>query len=281
MTFGPNPWQQRSWDARAAGNFICGGAGAGLLVFTALSGAQGAAAALLTLVGLGLTGIGLLLVWLEIGRPWRAINVLRNPRSSWMSREAWVAMALFPVGLLAAWGLRPAAWLVAALALLFVLCQARMLQAAKGIPAWREPLTTPLIVLTGLAEGGALFWMAEAWHGLGSGLLGLAFGALVLMRALLSRAWRTRVAATWVPRPVRWLDKAAVPLALWGGLLPLVLITLAAVTQRDATLALAAWALAGALVLASGAWFKFSLVTRAAFNQGFTLVQLPVRGARR
>jgi hypothetical protein len=35
------------------------------------------------------------------------------------------------------------------------------------------------------------------------------------------------------------------------------------------------------LVLASGAWFKFSLVTRAAFNQGFTLVQLPVRGARR
>ena len=25
--FGPNPWQQTSWDWRAAGNFICGGAG--------------------------------------------------------------------------------------------------------------------------------------------------------------------------------------------------------------------------------------------------------------
>ena len=30
-----------------------------------------------------------------------------------------------------------------------------------------------------------------------------------------------------------------------------------------------------------GLWFKFTLVTRAAFNQGFALPHLPVRGVRR
>ena len=43
MTYGPNPWQQQSWDGRAAGNFIGGGAGCGLLVFATLAGGGGAA----------------------------------------------------------------------------------------------------------------------------------------------------------------------------------------------------------------------------------------------
>ena len=33
--------------------------------------------------------------------------------------------------------------------------------------------------------------------------------------------------------------------------------------------------------LAAGLWFKFTLVTRAAFNQGFALPHLPVRGVPR
>jgi hypothetical protein len=45
--------------------------------------------------------------------------------------------------------------------LAFVYCQARILQAATGIPAWREPLIVPLIVATGLAEGAGL-WMLLA-----------------------------------------------------------------------------------------------------------------------
>ena len=39
--------------------------------------------------------------------------------------------------------------------------------------------------------------------------------------------------------------------------------------------------LAGVLALAGGAWFKFVLITRVAFNQGFALPHLPVRGVRR
>ena len=33
--------------------------------------------------------------------------------------------------------------------------------------------------------------------------------------------------------------------------------------------------------VAAGGWFKFTLITRAGFNQGFALARLPVRGVRR
>jgi len=78
MSYGPAPWQQAHWDWRAAGNFIFGGAGAGLLVATPYAGAQGLANTLLVLAGMGLIGLGLLCVWLEIGRPLRAMNVMRR-----------------------------------------------------------------------------------------------------------------------------------------------------------------------------------------------------------
>ena len=39
--------------------------------------------------------------------------------------------------------------------------------------------------------------------------------------------------------------------------------------------------LAAIAIVATGWWFKFALVTRAAFNQGFALPRLPVRGGRR
>ena len=152
MSFGPNPWQQQSWDARAAANFMAGGAGAGLIVFTAFAGGPRWAFA----VGAALVGLGLLSVALEMGRPLRALNVYRHPQRSWMSREAMAALALFAAAAAAWAGMTLAGTVAAAVALVFVYCQGRMLQAAKGIPAWREPLIVPLIMTTGLAEGGGL-----------------------------------------------------------------------------------------------------------------------------
>ncbi len=102
------------------------------------------AATLLVLAGLGLVGLGLLCVWLEIGRPLRALNVFRKPGASWMSREAMVSLLLFPLGLGLALGLRTWAAPLLFVALGYLYCQARMVQAGKGIPAWREPLTVPL-----------------------------------------------------------------------------------------------------------------------------------------
>ena len=210
MSFGPNPWHQQSWDARAAGNFMCGGAGSGLIVFAALAGGP----TWLLPAGAALVGLGLLSVFLEIGRPLRAMNVVRHPARSWMTREAMVAPLLF-AAVAAAWFAGPkAGWLSllpALAALAFVYCQARLLQAAKGIPAWREPLTVPLVVATGLAEGGGLWLLLASTAGPAGALPWLAF----------------------------------------------------------------------ALALAGGLWFKFTLVTRGAYNQGFALPHLPVRGVRR
>ncbi|MGB3429111.1 MAG: hypothetical protein WBA53_13160, partial [Burkholderiaceae bacterium] len=93
MSFGPKPWQQTSWDWRAAGNFIGGGAGTGLVMFTAVSGVQGTVAAVLLLAGLALVGLGLTCVWAELGRPLRALHVFFNPRTSWMMRESIAATA--------------------------------------------------------------------------------------------------------------------------------------------------------------------------------------------
>lgn len=276
--YGPKPWQQTSWDARAAGNFIGGGMGGSLIVFAALSGAAGPALSALLLSGLGLVGLGLLCVALELGRPLRAIRVLRNPRTSWMAREAWTAMLLFPIGLVAAAGAPRLVWISAALALVFVYCQARLLQAAKGIPAWREPLLRSLLVTTGLAEGSGVFLLAAPLHGAATGATLVLFVALVVARFAVWVAYRRRLAGRVAPGAQAALDAAGRVLILGGTLLPLVL---AAVATFAGALALTIAALAGLLAALAGAWVKLVIVTRAGFNQGFALAHLPVRNARR
>ncbi|EME68522.1 phenylacetyl CoA [Paramagnetospirillum caucaseum] len=127
-----SPHRQASWDWRAAGNFIGGGAGSGLLVLAFAAGLPPGPAAL---AGGALIGLGLACVWLEIGKPWRAINVFFHPQTSWMTREGILAMALYAVGggavLLNSSGLLGLMALVAAG---FVWCQGRILTSARGHP---------------------------------------------------------------------------------------------------------------------------------------------------
>jgi len=280
--FGPNPWQQTSWDWRAAGNFIGGGAGTGLLIVSALFAAPGGPASApswLLLVALALVGLGLLCVWLEIGRPWRALHVFFNPRTSWMSREAFVGLFLFPAGLLALLGLGGWLWVTAVLALAFLYCQSRMLPAARGIPAWRPRLLTPLMLATGLCEGSGLFVLLGLIHGQASGAaLGL-FALLLLVRIVLWTLYRRQVNASLVARARTSLDQAGRWLLLAGTLAPAVLLGVGAWLPDAGTQAALA-ALAGASAVVAGAYFKYTLVTRASFNQGFALTKLPVRGVR-
>lgn len=280
MSFGPNPWQQASWDWRAAGNFIGGGAGCGLLLLAAVSGAQGSLRQATIVLALALVASGLLCVWAEIGRPWRAINVLFNPRTSWMSREAALAPLLLASGALwlagAAWAAVPAALL----ALGFLYCQARILQAAKGIPAWREPLTVALLVATGLAEGAGLFWLLAPGWGQGTTLLWAAFGVLLALRFMLGVAWYARLSRQLRPRPLQAVNQAGRAFNA-GSLLPLAIVLWLLVLPPAPGWAFALQLLAGGLAALGGAAFKFMLITRAGFNQGFALTHLPVRGVRR
>ena len=284
MSFGPKPWQQTVWDWRAAGNFIGGGAGSGLIVFAALSHILGGNAILQFTCGSALVAFGLLCVWLEIGRPMRALHVFFHPQRSWMSREAFVATLLLPSGIAAAAGIR-GVWAVAALlALAYMYCQARILKASKGIPAWREPRLVPLIVVTALSEGAGLFLLSSPLSGSASAALLIVTGVLLIVRWVLWRVYRRQISRRIALPALNALDAAARWLQWLGTLAPLLLLALSLTLLASAAMpppvALAVAALGGVGALLTGAWFKFSLITRAAFNQGFAISQLPVRGVR-
>ncbi len=284
MSYGPTPWVQRHWDLRAAANFVAGGAGSGLVIVSVMSGASGRPAAVALLAGLALVGLGLFAVWLEIGRPLRAINVFANPRTSWMSREAIAAVVLGVLAVAGAWAhaagsaFAPVLGGLAALAALaFVWCQGRILRAAKGIPAWRSPVTPALIVATAIAEGAGLWWIAAAWHAQGT-RVGLAvFGVLLVVRLVAWLAYRRSIAAN--ARASAALSLPGRALAVGGTFVPLTLVAIAAVSASEGTV-LGLAAAAGALALAAGAWFKAAMILRGAFNQGFAIPRMPVRGKR-
>lgn len=264
--FGPNPWQQAHWDWRAATNFILGGTGSGLIVAAALALTAPPVTRLALLAGLLLVAAGLGTVWLEIGRKLRAANVFFNPLTSWMTRESYAAGLLFALGGCAL--ALEAAWLAYAAALaaaLFAWCQARILRASKGIPAWRLPQVVPLVAATALAEGaGLLTFLDQGRPALG--LLALA----VLARAI---AWSGYRAALRQPGSRAALEGPGRALMQAGTIAPLALGLAALFVPQVAPLA-------GLAALLTGWWLKFVLVTRAALNQGFSLPQLPVRGTR-
>lgn len=274
VPYGPNPWQQRHWDARAAANFVCGGMGSGLIVAAALAGASGPALAAPMASGVALIALGLASVFAELGRPLRAANVVINPRTSWMSREALVAPLLLACALAAAAGYAVFAYIAAALALAFVYCQGRMVQASRGIPAWRNPSVPVLFVATGLAEGFGLWHVVAAFTGARAAWLAAAFGVLLVVRIVLYRGYRRQLGKALHRDAAAALDRAG-RLLLWAGtLVPLALLASAAVLPGAPWLAAAA----GLLAAAAGAWFKATLMLRAGHNQGFALPHMPVRG---
>jgi phenylacetyl-CoA:acceptor oxidoreductase subunit 2 len=192
-----------------------------------------------------------------------------------MSREAIVAVLLMATGVAAALPDEIFGWIACALALAFAYCQARMLCAARGIPAWREPLVVPLIVVTALAEGGGLLLVAGPWLGAANRSLVLALGVLLLVRWLTWLAYRRRLRTATGGGAA--LDRAGRVLQLAGSLAPLALLGASAL-MGDAGAPFAA--LAGLMAAGAGAYTKLLLITRAGYNQGFALARLPVRGVR-
>ena len=229
---------QTNWDVRAALNFMCGGTGAGLMIAAAILGLPNTA----ILLALALIGCGLGAVWLELGKPFRAMHVFFNPFTSWMARESFAAVLLFALGL-GTFLMRELLFGAALAAVVFLYCQARMLHGGKVIPAWRAPETVMRLVTTGLAEGTGLALAFDS-----SGLALALFTVAVIARALAGSGWLT------IP--------AVLALVAIGAFMPY------------------AAAAGGLVVLVEGWQFKFALVTRKSHKQGFTLPRLPVRGTR-
>lgn len=273
---GVAPWLQEAWDLRAAGNFIGGGAGSGLLLASALAAWAGQPSRCAVLLGLVLVGAGLSSVALELGRPFRSLHVFFGGRRSWMTREAFVALVMFPLGVASL--LVPVLMPYLAIpAAAYMYCQARMLRESKGIPAWRDSAITPVIIASALTEGSGLLIAVLAI----SGLVVAQWMAWLLLVVAVARlvawlAYHRRLAGGGAPARVPPLLARFTPRFLLGGhALPAVLLG-AALLVPDVAAPLAA--LAGLVAVLAGWVMKGFIVTKIAFNQGFAIPVTPVRG---
>ncbi len=276
---------QTFWDWRAAMNWCFGGLAGGTIFAAWVASWVGliepARLPGLYLLGAGLMSIGLVCVFLKIGRQVRFWRAFARPNTSWMSRELYVVVVLF--GALAVelvWRHPIIETVIAFAAVAFVYCQAQILHAAKGIPAWRAPLIPAMILASGLFEGvgmvalltGLVPSMVKASVMIaGAGLL------LTLVNAALFHRYRSTARQGGIPPLARRaLDDLAPIVHSMGHGLPALLFFVALVAPIDPATLLP---LAGISALAGGFWWKFVVVTRASFQQGFALPRAPQRGS--
>jgi Fe-S-cluster-containing dehydrogenase component/DMSO reductase anchor subunit len=288
--------RQTLWDYRAAMNFILGGMSSGLAVAAYLAYLYGRADGDWLFPGMGVGGlhllylvagigmaVGLFFVFLEIARKLRFIYVLRRPNSSWMTRETY-AVALFYPALLAdlIWPHPVLHALVALSAAAFLYCQGRILQAGKGIPAWRTPMMPGMLVATGLYEGFGLFALISALFNPSLTVIVPEFIGLGLLAAVNFVLWRqyrlTAKARGIGPLARREIDAVTPYVHVIGHGLPIAcLIASAIVGDSDVVVWLLAAAGAGAVV--SGMLWKYTVITRACHEQGFAVPKMPQRGS--
>ena len=267
---------QTFWDMRAAMNFILGGLGSGFLLVACAVMLGGLvtpmAAKALLVAGAAIISLGLFFVFLKIGRKSRFLNAIRRPQTSWMSREIYVVAVMFPlIGLALLIGVSMLlAALIGVAAAAFLYCQARILHAAKGIPAWRAKPMPPLLVATGLAEGAGLYLaVAEALPGINPAGWVAGIGAAASAVALGAWMWLVAGArAHRIPPAARMClieaSRLYVP-AMAAGIVLLALVP----------------PMGGIVVVLAGAAMKAWLITRAAYQQGFVLPAMPKRGSGR
>jgi phenylacetyl-CoA:acceptor oxidoreductase subunit 2 len=225
--------------------------------------------------------LGLSFVFLKIGRKLRFWRAVARPQTSWMTREIY-AVAVFYSGVLAdfMWPSAGISMLVSASAIAFLFCQAKILHLARGISAWRVALVPWMIVASGLLEGLGLLTLMLLWipgFGTLSPSLALAGIVLVALNAGLWAAYRARAAKNGiVPLSRRLIDKITLPLHLAGHAFPAVAFILALASPDVARICLSAGSIAA---LAGGAFWKFMLIVRGGYQQGFSLPMLPQRGS--
>jgi phenylacetyl-CoA:acceptor oxidoreductase subunit 2 len=281
MTTRTMPQHQTFWDWRAASNFMFGGTGTGLLLFAALNSATGGAFRQYAIVGALLVALGLGCVSLEIGRPLRSMNVFKHLKTSWMTREAVAAIFLFGAAAYAVWsGSRAWIWLAAAFGMLFLYCQARILTASKGIPAWRAASLAPLIIMTGITEGAAMMAIIRALAGVGP-LATWAKWALLLAlleRAILWYGYRKELAKQGAPAPTLRILDMIQPFFIRVGHWAAAALVAASFAVPESEIAPWLCAMGGVFAVVNGWFFKYTLVARAAYNQGYAMPQVPVRG---
>jgi sulfite dehydrogenase (quinone) subunit SoeC len=140
------------------------GLGFGLLIFLGLGlpPVTGVTAAAFFAIAFVLAAGGLAASAFHLGHPERALKAFSQWRTSWLSREAWAAlaalvvMALYGAGVVFA-GVRivPVGLLGAGLSLAAVISTSMIYASLRSVPRWNHP-STPALFLLYAAAGGAL-----------------------------------------------------------------------------------------------------------------------------
>ena len=274
------PALQQDWDIRGTGNFVFGGTGTGLIITLAILSFFDVSGRWLILIALAFVGLGLTCVLAKIGRPFRAMNVVLNPHTSWMTREGLIAGPLFVAGLAAAWFDTPLVTGIAALvAIAFLYCQGQILVASKGIPAWRTPIVLPLIMATGFVEGASLFIIAAFFLGIGGMAAKVSVGLLLVFiaaRVMTWRRYRRTLEEEGAPsKTLKALEASEGMVSYLGHLVPVVMLLASQfIPENGAVVAM----LAAVLPFLTGWFLKYVIVNKAAFNQGFAIPHTPARG---
>ena len=159
---------------------VSSGAGLGLLLWMVLLdtmtiGGGVPANAMLPMLALGmsLTSAGLLSSTLHLANPKNAWRAFSQFRTSWLSREGVLALALYPVALLYAVLLSDGAsvarsavgFLLALLALAVLFCTGMIYACLKTIPRWHTRLVPAAYVSLGIYSGALLTLPFISYHG--------------------------------------------------------------------------------------------------------------------
>jgi phenylacetyl-CoA:acceptor oxidoreductase subunit 2 len=129
------------------------------------------------------------------------------------------------------------------------------------------------VVCTGLTEGAGLLCMASPWI-IDAEPLAWLLAALLGLRYLAWECYRSGLLRDGMPQGTRMAFDGIDGGFAWGGnLAPAALALLGGVTGLPVLVALA-----GLIAVIAGAAFKYTLICTAAYNQGFALNHLPVRG---
>lgn len=140
------------------------GMGFGLLALLGLGlrAPEGLGAFLWFALAFGLAGGGLAASTFHLKRPSRAHLAFTQVRTSWLSREAVLAVAalllmgLFALLRIGGVGAAPLGWLGAALCAATVLCTAMIYAQMRTVPRWRHWTTPALFLALALAGGAAI-----------------------------------------------------------------------------------------------------------------------------
>jgi len=149
---------------------VLSGLGNGLLMFLCLGilDVTGWVAFAFFAIAFAMAGGGLMFSFLHLGHPERALKAFSQWRSSWLSREGWLANAtLFVAAIYGFFAvffsvhLTVIGWIAALLALVTVYATSMIYAQLKTVPRWNHWTTSALFL--GLSIGGGALLSGSVW----------------------------------------------------------------------------------------------------------------------